>query len=68
MLSTDEEYEAAGGAKGLRLMLPGTSDGPQHQGPQAAAEAALALACEEELRVMGDSRLEHWVGWAAPAI
>jgi hypothetical protein len=61
LLATDEEFAAAGGAKGLRMMLPGVGDGLLDvSGPQAAAEAALALAAEEELRVMGDSHLEHW--------
>ena len=31
-----------------------------HTGPAAAAEAALALACEEELRAMGNANVEHW--------
>jgi len=59
LLSTDLEFKSAGGAKGLRMLLPGVGDG-DCLGPQAAAEAALALACEEELRAMGDSHLEHW--------
>ena len=62
LLATDEEFAAAGGSKGLKMTLP-TRDGDgslDYLGPHAAAEAALALACEEELRVMNDSKLEHW--------
>ena len=60
LLATDDEFAAANGSKGLKMTLPGVADGSDWLGPAAAAEAALALACEEELRVMGDSRLEHW--------
>ena len=60
LLASDEEYEAAGGAKGLRAepemgMNGVTGDGGVVVGSaaQLAAEASLALACEQELEAMG---------------
>jgi hypothetical protein len=51
-LASEEEYESAGGAMGFRVNRGGPA--------RLAAEAALAAACEEEMRALGgDASMEE---------